>query len=340
MVAVALCGSVELAVRVRHWIHYRTFDRVLQFDVDRRTGLTIPAPNQSGERIKTNSLGFRGAEIEYPKPADRIRLAFLGASTTFCAEATSEDTTWPAVVAARLRQANRLHSIDFINAGVGGYTLWHIRTNLELRVAPLDPDIIVIYEATNDLTHDTRRLAAAQGLYTPNEDTEDWLSRVSLTWFLLEKNLATRRRVLAASNTSEHLRFDAEVLAQGFEQRMTELVRVARSHARLVVLVTFCPRVRRDQSCEEQLVACKTSLYFMPYMTPESLLDGFEAYNRAIRRVAASTHTLLVDAENKIPADEANYNDSVHLKDAGLALLGRMIARAILESDEFHKLTP
>ena len=54
--------------------------------------------------------------------------------------------------------------MDYVNAGVPGYGLDSVLRNLEHRVRPLRPEIIVIYEATNDLSFDTYELAKRLGL--------------------------------------------------------------------------------------------------------------------------------------------------------------------------------
>jgi hypothetical protein len=41
--------------------------------------------------------------------------------------------------------------VQVINAGVGGYDSWESLINLELRVFDVSPDLIVFYEATNDV---------------------------------------------------------------------------------------------------------------------------------------------------------------------------------------------
>jgi hypothetical protein len=84
-------------------------------------------------------------------------------------------------------------SIDYVNAGVPGYRLEFIQKNLELRVKPLAPDVIVLYEATNDLIQDTTDLAKAQGLFAGQADPDDALAEVSLLCTSSERTCAPRR---------------------------------------------------------------------------------------------------------------------------------------------------
>ena len=65
---------------------------------------------------------------------------------------------------------------------------------------PLQPDIIVIYHATNDMSGELRELAVKQGLLAEGEFQEfSWPGRYSLLWNLVEKNL----RIMAAQHASQ-----------------------------------------------------------------------------------------------------------------------------------------
>ena len=88
---------------------------------------------------------------------------------------------------AALKQRYPGVTVDFVNGGVPGYT-----------VAPLEPDVIVVYHATNDLSAEVNALAAAAGLGRAHQQP-GWLERHSLLWELVSKNLrAMAARVAAA----------------------------------------------------------------------------------------------------------------------------------------------
>lgn len=322
--------ALEAAARVRFYSQYGTFFRVHTFAVDPATGLRIPPPSRDTGAIRIDSRGFRGDEIQVPKPAGRIRVAFLGASTTFCAEASSNAATWPSLVCDALRAAHPDADIDFVNAGVAGYVLDDIQKNLELRVAPLQPDVIVYYEATNDLTKWTRDLARAQGVYTGHSDGEGWLAETSLAWHLIEKNLLVRARQKEAAAAAGRLVWDEARVVPPFRERLEKLVKRAREIAPCVALVTFSQAARAGQDEAQQAAACITHAYYMPYISHAAVVQGFAAYNRAIREVAREQGTALVEGEDSIPADAEHFADSVHFTDAGCVLQARRVADGLL----------
>jgi len=330
---------VEGALRVRQWIRHGTVkNTVHEFAIDPESNLRIPQPLRDSGRIKTDSRGFRNPELDQPKPAGRIRLAFLGGSTTFCAEASSNENTWPHLAWESLSAAYPEAEFDYVNASLPGGSVEESLINLRVRVAPVEPDVIVVYHATNDLSHDTRMLAAQQGIFRAGGEEPGLLARWSLSWYLLEKNLRLRQRQKASTAASGRLRFQPDRLARGFEDRLVELLGASRGVARLATVATFSHKVRRDQPTAEQLKNCDTSLYYMPYMTVEGLLDGFDAYNRAIRRAAERSGAVVIEGEETIPGDDRHFNDSVHFTDAGSHLMANRIVDALRNSAEFRVL--
>jgi hypothetical protein len=326
---------VEGLLRLRQWVRYGTTSTTYyRFATDPVSGLRIPEPGYTVGAIRVNSLGFRGGEVEQPKPPGRIRFAFLGASTTFCAEASTLETTWPHLVVEGVRAAAPGLEFDYVNGGSGGFTTTESLVNLERRIAPLEPDVIIYYEATNDLTVDTRRLAMRAGLYESESDHSpigDWW----LTYFLVEKNL---RQLRNARSGAEKLRLEPRELSRGFEERMTRLVQAAQTRAPVVALVTFAVKMRRDQTPEAQRAAAASALYYMPFLDPASLLDGYEEYNRVIRTVAGNTGAILIEGETEIPGTTEHFADSVHFRDPGSRIQAERILRGLLAATSFQEL--
>ncbi len=334
----ALVG-LEGLVRLRqYWNYGSASPTVHDFVIDPVSGLRIPSPGSNRAGIAINSMGFRGPEIAMPKPRDTVRLAFLGASTTFCAEVSSNDLVWPHLVTEELRNRYPEASFDYVNAAVPGYSTEESLRSLQMRAAPLDPDVVVFYEATNDLSGDTRRLARNLGLIVENPDDTSVLAEWSVLWFLLEKNWKVLQRQKAAGSASTRLTFDPRELSRGFESRLDALVEKAQHESQIVVLATFSHHIRHEQSDDEKLRASNTSLYYMPYMSVEGLLDGFDEYNRVIREIAMRRGTVLVGGEDEIPGDSVHFADSVHFTEAGSRRMASRVASVLGDAISFQEL--
>ncbi len=334
--------AAEGFVRIRQYFkHGHTGNVNSLFYRDPSLNLRVLNPNITQKNMQTNSMGFRSPELVSSKPDSTIRLAFLGASTTFCAEISENELTWPHLVVKLLRQEKKNTKFDYLNAAVPGYTVDHSLKILKHRVRLLFPDIIVIYHATNDLSRNTKKLAISQGLIDRGPvNKSSWLSKHSSLWFLLEKNITIWMRQENNKKEKEKLDFaENNFLASEFKGSLVKLITESQKIAKLVVIATFSKKLRKEQTFEEQLKASNTSFYYMPYMSIQGLLKGFEEYNKAIIAAAKETGALLVENENSIPGDYIHFNDSVHFKIEGSKLMAKRISDSLLKDKTFNLIT-
>ncbi|MBF0107876.1 MAG: SGNH/GDSL hydrolase family protein [Magnetococcales bacterium] len=329
---------VEGVVRVRQWWLYGASETLEKaYHDDRKTGLRLPVANYESRTTRINSLGFRGPEIAVPKPTNTLRLAFLGGSTTYCAEASGNDKVWPHLVWKRLQEAHPHVRMDYVNAGVPGIAVPVSLKDLRLRLAGLQPDLFVIYHASNDMSWEARQLAIAAGLYRKEEET-DFLGKYSLFWFLMEKNFRLLRIQREMQDKQRHLDRLPETFGAEFGGNLVALVREAQHLGGMVALVTWSQQMRRGHDDRENLKAAASSLYYMPFMTPDLLLQGFEMYNRVIAETAKTTGSLLIGGEDRIPGDAQHFNDAIHFTDAGNVAMADRVAGALLASRELQEL--
>jgi len=340
VVVVVLAALAEGFVRVRHWRKYGDLWGIEStYTIDPTTNLRIPIPGSSFGSITINSLGFRSPEIPATKPAGTLRVAFLGESTTYCAEVSSNEAAWPHLVWQSLTDAWPSTTVDYVNAGIPGYGVADSQRNLEGRVAQLDPDVIVIYQGVNDLTYNTFQAASEAGIATARTEEElAWPARYSLLWYLVEKNLRIRFQQLQAADESTKLALDLERVKQPYKEQLLSLVQASQQVADTVVLATLSVRLRREQTPAEQTEGVVTSLYYMPYMSIPGLLDAYDGYNDAIREVAAMTGAVLIESEDLVPGDAENFADSVHFTDTGSRHMADRITAGLLEAPELRAL--
>ena len=334
-ICIVLLLLAEIGVRIRNKLLHGDFWGIENtYTLDSASGLRIPIPGGRFGPISINSFGFRGPEISEDKPANRLRIAFLGGSTTYCAEVSSNEMTWPHLVWKALHERWPGLDLDYINAGVPGYSTRALLPALEKRVARFSPDIIVIYEATNDLSANSYEMARDQGVIAdrPQVDDFDWLTRNSLLALLVRKNLEIMRLQRLATGNFGKAKLDTVRVDAEFRKDYMNLVTASANVAKVVVTVTFAPRLRAEQSPEERKEAAASSLYYMPYMAIDDLITAFAHYNQVIREVARTHQTLLVRGEETIPADAKHYADSVHFTDAGSIAMAHRVAEVLMLS--------
>jgi hypothetical protein len=114
-----------------------------------RTVNLLPAMDEGvGRAIRLNAEGFRTREIVTPKPADEIRIFFLGGSTVI--GGYEVETTIPGVVEAYLH-ANGLPQARTYNFGVLSFVSGQELALFVHRLIDLKPDLVIAYDGGNDL---------------------------------------------------------------------------------------------------------------------------------------------------------------------------------------------
>jgi len=338
LVIVMMLGFAEGTVRLRQWLvegHSGKLSDLLMLQGD----LRVLRPDARTRTISINSLGFRGPPLTQAKPTENLRIAFLGASTTFCAEVSGNNMTWPHLVSDAVQQKYPDISVDYVNAAAPGYTVKSSLLNFRRRVAPLRPDVIIIYHATNDISWETRSLALQQGIYKERDkERSSWLAEHSQLLYLVVKNLRIIDVQSDASNARTRLEFSSSEFGEHFRDDLRQLVIEAKKVSEVVAVATFSHQIRPEQTAEQKLKAAGSALYYMPFMEPQGLMEAFRRYNQIIVEVANETGTLLIDGEGMIPGNSEYFNDTVHFKDAGSRIMARRVSDALLKSSELPSL--
>lgn len=333
-VILVLLLLAEGVVRVRQWWLYGSAFQLEDVKERQDTlGIDTPKPGYETRSIRINSLGFRGPELVVPKPAGTLRLAFLGGSTTFCAEVSSNEAVWAHLVWHDLQQRYPQIRFDYVNAGVTAYTTLHSQTIFRQQVAPLQPDMVFIYHATNDMTYEVHTLAESQGLVSRPQPTS-WLGRYSLLWFLVEKNIQIR--VIQASK--KHIESLPDDFGQSFAANLTQLIQEAKQRVDLVAVITWSQQMRQGHTAEVNRRAAASAQFYMPSLAPETILEGYARYNGIITRVARDTGAVLIADEDRIPGDPVHFNDSVHFTDAGSRAMAQRVVDGLLADPRWHEL--
>jgi hypothetical protein len=102
--------------------------------------------------LVTNGFGWRGPDVPLNKPAGRVRIAFVGASTTIGAH--GDRFSYPEYIGRWLEAWGAARhprlTFDVVNAGREGISSRSIAAIVEHELAPVRPDIAVYYEGSNE----------------------------------------------------------------------------------------------------------------------------------------------------------------------------------------------
>jgi lysophospholipase L1-like esterase len=114
----------------------------------------VLSPNQKGwvddGFVTTNSRGFRGREVDIPKPSGRLRIVALGDSVTFGWGVNDADT-FCSQLEHDLRTQHPGVDLEVVNLGVPGYATRQEVALLKRSLRELQPDVVLVGFYTNDL---------------------------------------------------------------------------------------------------------------------------------------------------------------------------------------------
>jgi len=371
LAVIVLLAVMELTTRSASWMTGRGFtlgtDELEAYDPGIEsiyawhpfTGFTfrpdrifIAGHHHSGERVRhyTDSHGFlcprSAVQPRYEKPANEIRIAFIGASTTANLNLPYAKN-WPGHLGRRLQKKFPGKRVRIINAAVPGYDTAESLGNLALRVMPFDPDVVIIYHLYNDLKVINRQkgfqpdYAHVHDRPLGYHEKPHWMLRfLNNSMFYVRtrakyremiKNRAAARLVEQPANDSSGSARSSAIpgLAMDtFRQHMVSLVSIAQGEGTQVILSSFATlhdpgfdwsAVDRMESLLSPLQ--KTELvsltHFTPGLTLEGIFAGVRKYNEVLKQIARSYHTGWVDNARLIPHEDACFIDRVHFSEDG-----------------------
>lgn len=99
--------------------------------------------------FETNSKGLRDREYELEKPPSTVRVAVVGDSYTMGSGVPIEGV-FHSVLEERLNARSGERRYEFVNFGVGGYSLLHELAVIEHEALRWDPDLILLAVISND----------------------------------------------------------------------------------------------------------------------------------------------------------------------------------------------
>jgi lysophospholipase L1-like esterase len=290
-----------------------------------------PTPNYHKGGIVHNSLGYRSDEFSLAKPSGVYRIVVLGGSSTYDVSIEDYAKTFTAQLEQRLKDEYGYENVEVINAGVPGYNSWEILINLEFRVLDLDPDLVIIYEGTNDVHARLVEPTSYRGDDTGRRQT--WHIPPIPIWehsaFLriLSRSVNFTRQVsiddFVSASTFLSWPFEYRLVEDGVDpseilqenpptylrRNLENMIAVARGHDIEIVFATWAH-----------------SPYFNDYASKASYQQGFEQNNMVAKEVANYHHVPIFDFAKDMSQDVKYWADGRHSNEAGASLKADLFA--------------
>ena len=330
-----LLTFVLLEIGARLWLNYLAtpdqYDRYILFtSIDPKDFAFTPhqyldyypTPNYRKGQTFHNSLGYRNDEISLEKPSTVFRIVALGGSSTYDVRIEDNKKIFTAQLERLLKEEYGYQNVEVINAGVPGYNSWEILINLEFRVLDLNPDLVIIYEGTNDVharlvepsayrgdgsgrrqpwqippvqiwEHSTfLRILSRMTNYSRQVSVDDFVSSPTFLSWPYEFRL------------SENDLDPAEILEKNppiyFQRNLENMIAVAKEHGIEVLFSTWA-----------------SSPYLNDYASKDYYRQGFQENNVIVKEVATRHHIPLFDFAQVMPQDAKYWADGRHNNEAG-----------------------
>jgi hypothetical protein len=108
-------------------------------------------PPGAAQQCSHNSLGFRGKETTWEKPAGVFRIVTSGGSSVYGQSESCDAAVWSQRLEDHLNEAGLSQPVEVINGGCLGYNSFENLIQFETRLVGFHPDLLIQYEAINDM---------------------------------------------------------------------------------------------------------------------------------------------------------------------------------------------
>ncbi|MFP5223880.1 MAG: SGNH/GDSL hydrolase family protein [Acidobacteriota bacterium] len=283
------------------------------------------------EPIRINNMGHFGPDFSTHKPADVLRVACLGHSTTGNNIADSRrDYTYPGFLQEHaqrmLDEAGAGRRVEVYNCGIGGWLTADIMIDFMLNIVHTRPDYAVLKLGYNDLymhlntgfqtdyTHSRKCLGEVLGDIRKGHRVPKipfWTSYEFLTDRLFGTG-NVRNEVLRRINRKPDPRC-------GFENLLVE-----RSLVENILVVCRHNGIR-------PILASFPYYNFKPSELTDRIAQGVLKENALFEELSREFGTPFVDLANLVPFTADYFCDEVHFTPKGMDLVGALFARAVAD---------
>jgi lysophospholipase L1-like esterase len=267
------------------------------------------------------------------KPGDRSGkyvIVCLGGSTTEFKGHNGEG--WTDLLERDLKDAVPGKTVEVYNEGRQWYTMQHSLINYEINVRPKKPDMIIVMQSINDLSHNADFAYFSHGpfrddyghFYGPINRVLERPGLLGYCLHSLKSYWYHKPREVVDTDTFPGL--------VSYENKLKSIIDLAQHDSTKVVVMSEAFLFKEPITDEE-----RAALYMISHETigPTkqwslgTAIRGMNAYNNVCRRVAEERHLPFVDLETQIPKTLDYFYDEVHFNDTAHVIVANAIASTL-----------
>lgn len=353
--------GAELFIRANY--PYRTPDTLressLEFEPSLFSRHMLPQMEQTYQELDgtgfatVNDKGYRGDNFDILKPEGVTRIVILGGSGVFDIHAPDHED-WPQLVEDNL-VTKGLSNVEVINAGIPGHASWDSVGRLYSEIWQFNPDIILLYNAWNDIkyfcslseTHSllreykpyeisteySNRLVGNPFMYYSGP-VDEFLSNISqlyvrLRWAYLSwkfGNLSLEGATNTRENANEETLPDNcdETGIQQYELNLKTFVDVANNIDATPILVTQARLVSENNTeVEKDMI-----LYDRTMLSHQGLVSAFEKTDGVIFGIGHSEGIQVIDLSD-LNGKIEYFEDQIHTTPQGSREIAKIVSEKL-----------
>jgi hypothetical protein len=292
--------------------------------------------------LVTNTFGWRGRDVPLHKADGVVRIAFVGASTTV--NPHTDRFSYPDYVGRWLNQWAAVQYLgvrfEVVNAGREGIDSSSIAAIVREEVAPLDPDLVVYYEGSNQFwpkdyspwPNGVRPLPPAVSLHVPSR-LEDYSALFVRLRSVADRTIRSEEPVKPALTV--HWPPDVDEGDPDLHSRRLPLA--------LPVILNDLAAIRETLAAKGGLLAVSTFVWcvydgmklnvaenrplfeylngkFWPF-TYRHMRRFADFQNRVFAKYARAHDLPLLDVARRVPMDPRLFGDAIHMAPPGVKLM-------------------
>lgn len=313
-------------------------------------------PNYKDGLNRHNSLGYRGEEIVQPKPQGEFRILCIGASTTYTTRVDDYHLAYPYLLEQELHKQGYTN-VKVVNAGVPGWDTWNMLIDFELRGLDLNPDMIIFYEAFNDVKP---RLVWPHDVYKGDNSGRNapMISRVSMP-NILEYSTLFRMLGIMLNMTEPHTAYETIDRTQPtyygdeFHEQLKKKTYPSGLFKEVSVMdiLKTNPPIYYRRNIENIVdiakarnikVLLSTFVYVsLPELgertaAPEYIY-ALDEHNATLKTIAQQEQVKLFDLASIFPKDPQFFDDGIHVNAAGSTVKANLFAKYIIDNQMIPK---
>ena len=292
--------------------------------------------------VRVNASGFRGRDVEVAKPDGVLRIMVVGGSTVFDSTVDGDAQAWPARLEHHLGCLVPDRKVEVINAGVPGYVMLDNLIRLQSELYEFKPDILVLYQAHNDLLAAIHRIHESyRGLRTPREVESvapwtQWLRDHSLLYNKLALKVKVLQRAVSARRAREESSPQAymesiEAGAARHQKDLRSFLLVAQGFG-IPVVVPQTVYIGGDdpKAVDAEIRSMWENAVGAPL---EHILFGYRRYEEVTRQVTTALNVPYLPLHDTGLESKQWYSDGdpVHFNDEGADRMASWVARKLAD---------